>query len=166
MARRVATREPQAPPYLAVRAEKVRDEPTIRAAGGVVIRTQRRGVLRRTEVALVHRPRYGDWSFPKGKQDRGDDGDEATALREVEEETGLRCVLGKELTETRYRDAKGRHKLVRYWLMGLPAGVTGEGFVANREVDELRWCTMAEAARLLTYEHDRVLLEHLRNRRR
>ncbi|MCJ7438579.1 MAG: hypothetical protein MUP97_12575, partial [Acidimicrobiia bacterium] len=67
-----------------------------------------------------------------------------------------------ELGETRYRDAKGRSKLVRYWLMELPDGVSGDGFVVNREVDELRWCTASEADRILSYEHDRVLLAQVR----
>ena len=143
--------------------QPTRDEPGVLAAGGVLVRTRKRRWRRRTELALVHRPRYDDWSFPKGKRDAGDDGDEATALREVEEETGFACVLGVELGETRYRDAKGRSKLVRYWLMGLPDGVSGDGFVVNREVDELRWCTASEADRILSYEHDRVLLAQVRD---
>lgn len=138
--------------------EKHRDEPEIRAAGGIVHRTRRVRGLRRTEVVLVHRPRYDDWSFPKGKRDGDDADDEATALREVAEETGFACVLGSELSETRYRDAKGRSKLVRYWIMTLSSGVSGEGFVPNREVDEIRWCTAEEADGILTYAHDRVLL--------
>ena len=142
------------------------DDVEVRAAGGVLRRTRRRWGRLRTELALVHRPRYDDWSFPKGKRDSDDDGDEATALREVEEETGFACVLGVELRATRYRDSKGRSKLVRYWLMELPDGVNGDGFVVNREVDELRWCTATEADRILTYEHDRVLLAQARKTHR
>ena len=105
---------------------------------------------------MIHRPRYDDWSFPKGKRD-GNETDEETALREVEEETGLRCRLGRALGEVRYRDARGRDKSVRYWLMDLsdPDETIN---VPNREVDELRWCDPREAARLLTYDHDRSLL--------
>ena len=140
-------------------------DPEVRAAGGVLIRRRRRAGRRRIELALVHRPRYDDWTFPKGKRDAADENDEATALREVEEETGFSCDLGEELGSTWYRDAKGRNKLVRYWRMTLPEGVTGEDFVPNREVDELRWCTAAEADRILTYEHDRVLLAQVRGTR-
>ena len=86
---------------------------TVRAAGGIVQRTDPDGESR---LLLVHRPRYDDWSLPKGKADNGER-DEETALREVEEETGLRCLLGEEIGETRYRDSKGRSKVVRYWLM-------------------------------------------------
>jgi 8-oxo-dGTP diphosphatase len=120
-------------------------KPKVLAAGGVVIRDGK--------VAVVHRPKYDDWSFPKGKLSSGESFEEA-ALREVEEETGLRCELGRELPSTRYRDAKGRPKLVRYWEM-TPRG--GE-FTPNREVDELRWPSLAEAERMLSYEHDRELL--------
>jgi len=136
-------------------------EPEVRAAGGLLRRRTRRGLRRRDELALVHRPRYDDWSFPKGKRDADDADDASTALREVEEETGFRCVLGDETGHTEYRDGRGRNKVVRYWSMSLAAGETGDVFVPNREVDELRWCTAAEAARLLTYEHDRRLLDRL-----
>ncbi len=136
-------------------------EPEVRAAGGLLHREGRRRLRRRDEIAVVHRPRYDDWSFPKGKRDAGDADDASTALREVEEETGFRCVLGEETGSTEYRDGRGRQKVVRYWHMALAEGETGDGFVPNREVDELRWCTPAEAARLLTYEHDRNLLDRL-----
>jgi 8-oxo-dGTP diphosphatase len=136
-------------------------EPDVRAAGGLLRRRTRRRLRHRDELALVHRPRYDDWSFPKGKRDTTDVDDSSTALREVEEETGFRCVLGDETGQTEYRDSRGRRKVVRYWLMTLADGETGDDFVVNREVDELRWCTPAEADRLLTYEHDRRLLSRL-----
>ena len=84
----------------------------VRAAGGVVIRD---GL-----VAVVHRPRYDDWSLPKGKLDEGETFEEA-ALREVWEETGLRAALVRELPEVRY-PVRGRPKLVRYWLMSVDRG--------------------------------------------
>jgi 8-oxo-dGTP diphosphatase len=107
----------------------------------------------RAEVALVHRPRYDDWSLPKGKLKPGEGWEEA-ALREVAEETGLRCRLGEELPPSRYTDGKGRAKLVRYWRMH-PDG--GE-FVPDDEVDELRWAGAADAERLLSYPRDRELV--------
>jgi 8-oxo-dGTP pyrophosphatase MutT (NUDIX family) len=134
-------------------------EELVRAAGGIVRRRVRRRLRSVVELALVHRPRYNDWSFPKGKRD-GDETDEETARREVEEETGMRCTIDHYLGEVRYRDSRGRPKVVRYWTMTPDDEELGE-FVPNREVDELRWCTRAEAGRLLTYEHDRVLLERL-----
>ena len=124
------------------------DEPEVRAAGGVVRRDGR--------IAVVHRPRYDDWSLPKGKLDPGEDYEEA-ALREVREETGLECELGDELSSTSYHDRKGRSKLVRYWLM---QPVSGE-FAPNEEVDELRWLTPAEAAPLLTYPRDKELVQEV-----
>ena len=130
--------------------------PNVRAAGGIV---HRRGPRGEPEVLLVHRPRYDDWSLPKGKGDPGER-DEETALREVEEETGLRCELGTPAGQTRYRDSKGRDKLVLYWLMAPPANGDGAGsFVPNDEVDELRWYTIPEATERLTYAHDRKLLQ-------
>ncbi|MFO7589785.1 MAG: NUDIX domain-containing protein [Acidimicrobiia bacterium] len=140
-------------------------EPDVRAAGGVVRRTRRHRWRRRVELLLVHRPRYDDWTFPKGKRDDADHDDLATALREVAEETGFGCSARAEIGATRYRDNKGRDKLVRYWLMELPPGVSGDDFEPNREVDEVRWCRAAEAARLLSYEHDRVLLPQVEGRR-
>jgi len=120
------------------------------AAGGVVWRRAADGI----EVVLVHRPRYDDWSLPKGKLDPGE-GFEEAALREVEEETGIRCRLGDELPEVRYRDKKDRPKLVRYWDME-PVG--GRDFEPNEEVDELRWAGLDDAHALLSYDFDRELL--------
>jgi 8-oxo-dGTP diphosphatase len=110
----------------------------------------------RVEVALVHRPKYDDWSLPKGKLDEGEAWEEA-ALREVAEETGVRCELGPELEPARYTDRKGRDKLVRYFLM---RPTDGE-FQTTDEVDELRWLGAADATDILTYEHDRRLVESL-----
>ena len=123
----------------------------VRAAGGVVRRP--RAGADEPEIALVHRPKYDDWSLPKGKLDPGETFEQA-ALREVEEETGLRCELGPELGEARYRDAKGRSKLVRYWLMT----PLGGGFEPHDEVDELAWLTPGEARERLTYDYDRDLV--------
>jgi 8-oxo-dGTP pyrophosphatase MutT (NUDIX family)/phosphohistidine phosphatase SixA len=121
----------------------------VRAAGGIVLR----GEGGDRSVALVHRPRYDDWSFPKGKLEDGED--EATAaLREVEEETGLRCHLGPSVGAVTYRDRRGRAKVVRYFQMDADGG----GFAPNQEVDELRWVPLGDAARLLSYAHDRRLL--------
>jgi 8-oxo-dGTP diphosphatase len=109
----------------------------------------------RPEVLLVHRPAYDDWTFPKGKLDRGET-EEECALREVEEETGLRCRLGRELGSTTYRDAKGRRKRVRYWLMEVEPG---SELQFEHEVDEARWLTFDDAAGLLSYERDIGLLD-------
>jgi len=117
----------------------------VRAAGGVVRRDGR--------IALVHRPRYDDWTLPKGKLDEGESFEEA-ALREVEEETGLHCRLVRELPVVQY-EVKGRPKLVRYWLMEVEAQTP---FVVNDEVDELRWVEPDEARALLSYDRDRELL--------
>jgi 8-oxo-dGTP pyrophosphatase MutT (NUDIX family) len=117
----------------------------IEAAGGVVADDGR--------VALVHRPRYDDWTLPKGKLDAGETFEEA-ALREVWEETGLRCELVRELPPTRYT-VRGRPKVVRYWSMSV---VEDPGFEPNDEVDELRWLSPAEAAELLTYDRDKEVL--------
>ena len=120
----------------------------VRAAGGLVHRDGR--------VLLVHRPRYDDWTFPKGKAEDGEP-DVACAVREVREETGLVCTAERELQATEYNDAQGRPKRVRWWLM-VPLG--GE-FVPTREVDEIRWERPDEAATLLSYERDLRLLGEL-----
>jgi 8-oxo-(d)GTP phosphatase len=132
-------------------------EPTpVRAAGGVVWREQAGG---RLETALVHRPKYDDWSLPKGKPEAGEHPLQ-TGVREVLEETGLSVVAGRRSVRTRYdvplRDGRTAPKEVDYWLM------RGDGdFVANDEVDELRWLDLAAAAELVSHEHDRAVLADL-----
>lgn len=120
----------------------------VRAAGGLVVRSGR--------VLLVHRPKYDDWSFPKGKCEDGES-DEACALREVEEETGLRCELLDEAGQTSYVDGKGRPKVVRYWRMRPLSG----DFFSHAEVDEIRWETPERAAELLSWPRDLPLLERV-----
>ena len=127
-------------------------DPLVRAAGGLVFR-EAKDPSGELEVAVVHRPRYSDWSLPKGTLDRGEDWEQA-ALREVSEETGMRCELLRELAPSRYRDRKGREKLVRWWLMRVLEG----RFTPGDEVDELRWLAPREAVELLDYEHDRELV--------
>jgi 8-oxo-dGTP diphosphatase len=126
----------------------------IEAAGGVVWRRGSKGALK---VLLVHRDRYDDWSFPKGKLDPGETHRHA-ALREVEEETGLRCKTGDELPEVRYDDRKGRAKRVRYWSMEPVDG----SFAPNDEVDAVRWASVDDARDALTYPHDLAVLEGIR----
>ena len=122
---------------------------TVRAAGGVVWRTTQAG----TEVLLVHRPKYDDWSLPKGKTDPGED-DLACALREVREETGLTCEPTSPLGSSEYTTRRGKPKVVRYWAMR-PVG--GE-FAPNPEVDEVRWTPVGQAAAHLTYEREAEIL--------
>lgn len=123
------------------------------AAGGLVIE-ERAGERR---VLLVHRPRYDDWSFPKGKQDPGETIEE-TALREVKEETGLTCRIVRKLATSRYRTRqKGKlhPKVVHHFLM---ERISGRIRVPKDEVDRAVWCRFDEAERLLSYEQDRKLL--------
>lgn len=120
----------------------------VRAAGGVVVSADGRRVL------IVHRQRYDDWSLPKGKLDPGETAEDA-ARREVCEEAGLRCTLGRELDEVRYIDRFGRPKQVRYWVMT----VEGGEFAPNDEVDAIRWVDEAGASQLVTYAEDLALIK-------
>jgi 8-oxo-dGTP diphosphatase len=128
--------------------EAAGEDGVIRASGGLIVRDGR--------VAVVHRPKYDDWSLPKGKANAGES-DEECALREIEEETGLRVTLGEELAPTKYHDAQGRPKRVRWWRMTPISG----GFTPTKEVDELRWLTPDEARSLLSYTRDVELLDSL-----
>ena len=122
----------------------------VRAAGGVVWRRHGGAV----EILVVHRPKYDDWSLPKGKLDRGETYLRA-AIREVREETGFTCEIGPELVRSHYTDGKGRPKVVRYWAMQAIDG----SFAVNDEVDEIRWLPVARASELLTYERDLPVLD-------
>ena len=126
--------------------EAAGEDGLIRACGGLVVRD---GL-----VVVVHRPKYDDWSFPKGKAHAGES-DEDCALREIEEETGLRVTLDEELPTTTHLDAQGRPKRVRWWRT---TPISGE-FTPTTEVDELRWLTPDEARSLLSYMRDVELLD-------
>jgi 8-oxo-dGTP diphosphatase len=121
----------------------------VQAAGGLVVRRQG-GFL---EIVVVHRPVHQDWSFPKGKLEAGETL-ELAALREVREETGMTCRLLRFLGHTEYVDRKGRPKAVAYWVMAAEVGF----FTPNVEVDQLRWSTLEEATRLLSYPRDQELV--------
>ena len=122
----------------------------VKAAGGVVCRPGPAGL---PEIVLVHRPAYDDWSLPKGKLDAGETLEQA-CLREVEEETGLRCRLLRPIACTRYVDRKGRLKVVFYWQLR----ALGGRFRPTQEVDELRWLTVEESVEVLSHEQDRRLV--------
>ena len=119
------------------------------AAGAVVARKGR--------VLLVHRPKYDDWSFPKGKQDPGEHV-VATAVREVEEETGVRVRLGRPLPSFCYPVAAGR-KVVHYWCARVYGDADVSSYTPNSEIDAVAWVPVDKAARRLSYDHDRELLE-------
>src|SRR4051794_24378655 len=124
----------------------------VRAAGGVVTRS---GPDDSPQILLVHRPKYDDWTLPKGKAKTGES-DEACALREVEEETSLVCDLGDEIAVTEYADAAGRPKRVRYFAMRPRPGAEA---APQNEIDEVRWVTVKTALATLTYARDSAVVE-------
>jgi 8-oxo-dGTP diphosphatase len=119
------------------------------AAGGIVYRDGESG----PEILLVHRPRYDDWSLPKGHVDAGETLQEA-AVREVLEETGYRCRTGRPAGTASYRTGSGEDKIVHYWVME----VLGGAFEPNDEVDRIAWVSPDEASGLLSYDLDRHLV--------
>ncbi len=145
--------KPRPAPPPVVGRERERSEVArgvVKAAGGVVWTRWGDGQLR---ILLIHRPKYDDWSLPKGKVDPGESETDC-AIREVWEETGMRCVLGEELPGTSYRDRHGRPKTVRYFAMQ----PVGGSFTPRDEVDEISWLAVDEASRLLSYEHDAAVV--------
>ncbi|GAA4747404.1 NUDIX hydrolase [Modestobacter marinus] len=128
------------------------DDRLIPAAGGVVWRTGDDGTV---ETAVVHRPKYDDWSLPKGKLDAGEH-PLVAAVREVGEETGLQVAVGRRSVQTRYAHRQGP-KRVDYWVMQ----AVGGAFAPNDEVDELRWLPVPAAVELVSHSHDRAVLEDL-----
>ena len=136
---------------MATKILEVADVNVIRAAGGIVCRTTRSG---ETEIAVIHRPGYDDWTLPKGKVEP-DESAEDCALREVREETGLRCELGRPVGCTAYVDRRGRDKVACYWVME----VLGGKFRPGIEVDKMLWLSVDNAIKRLTYSRDQTLLK-------
>ncbi len=130
--------------------ESVEGAPAVRAAGCVLWRRSACGTV---ELALVFRPKWSDWSWPKGKVKKGETA-RAAALREVREETGHTCRLGPALPTLRYVDNAGRDKEVAYWA----AESTGGTFAPNDEVTALLWLPPAEAHARLTHPRDKELI--------
>ena len=123
----------------------------VRAAGGVITRPGPDG---EPELLLVHRAKYDDWTLPKGKAEPGES-DEECALREVEEETGLVCVLGEEVGVTEYEDSSGRPKRVSYFAMTAPGQQAGP----HNEIDAVRWLPLKRALETLSYARDVKIVE-------
>ena len=117
------------------------------------------GAAGTVEVLLVHRPRYDDWSFAKGKLDAGETLEDC-ARREVMEETGFAVELGAALPDVTYIDRKGRPKVVHYWAARVieDSTVSSAEFIGNDEVDEIRWLVPDQARLLLSYARDAELL--------
>ncbi len=136
---------------MATRILDLAEVSVIRAAGGIVFRKSRSG---ETEIAVIHRPAYDDWTLPKGKIEP-DERPEDCALREVREETGLRCELLQPVGCTAYVDRRGRDKVACYWLMEARGGRFRPGI----EVDRLLWLSVPAAIDRLTYGRDKTLLQ-------
>lgn len=131
----------------------------IKAAGAVVWREENPFDL---EVLLVHRPRYEDWSFPKGKIEEGEAAITA-AFREVKEETGVSAIFGQYLGSSSYKNDDGKKK-VKYWMA--QARVDSSPFIPNDEVDKIEWVSIKEARHFLTHDEDRDILDEFINRER
>jgi 8-oxo-dGTP pyrophosphatase MutT (NUDIX family) len=129
------------------------EKPEVLAAGGIVHRRADDGAV---EVLVIHRPKYEDWTLPKGKLDKGETAEQA-AVREVEEETGIKATLGARAGSNEYYDRHGRSKRVDYWLM--EPDVVPDEFTPNDEVDEIRWLPIDGLRDLLTHDHDAELVE-------
>ena len=136
---------------LATKILDITDVIVIRAAGGVVCRI---GPSDETEIAVIHRPSYDDWTLPKGKVEP-DETAEDCALREVREETGFKCELVRPLGCTAYVDRRGRDKVACYWVMEVRSGRFRPGI----EVDKLVWLPIAQAVKRLTYGRDKTLVQ-------
>ena len=135
---------------MATKILEVTDVNVIRAAGGIVCRSNGNG---KVQIVVVHRPAYDDWTLPKGKVD-SDETPQECALREVREETGFRCELGRPVGCTAYVDRRGRNKVACYWVMEVISG----RFRPGGEVDRMVWLSVAEAVKRLTYERDKALI--------
>ena len=130
---------------------------TVYAAGVICWREAGKDI----EVLLVHREQYDDWGFPKGKQDKGELLQE-TAVREVEEEAGIKVRLGRKLDVIHYKVGKGEDKYVSYWASKVsPKIISKSKFVPNKEIARVEWHNLKTAQRMLSYSHDRELLEKL-----
>jgi 8-oxo-dGTP pyrophosphatase MutT (NUDIX family) len=135
---------------VATKILELTDVNVVKAAGGIVCR---KGSSGETEIVVVHRPAYDDWTLPKGKVDP-DETPEECALREVKEECGFRCELIRPLGCTAYVDRRGRNKVACYWVMEVLSG----RFRPGGEVDRMIWMSVPDAVKRLTYERDKALI--------
>ena len=130
---------------------------TVVAAGAILWRKEKDGL----KVLLIHRGRYDDWSWPKGKLDKGEGTSEA-AVREIKEETGIRVALGPKLFESKYVLANGSKKVVHYWSAKVSdKALKKQHFSPDEEVSSFQWVTVSDARKMLTYEHDNDPLDAL-----